>query len=1061
MDRKPGKNLFFIGVLAALALTLGIAPRAFAQSSSGSIVGTIRDQQGAVIPNAAISAKNLGTGAERSAMSDASGGFSIVSVPAGAYSVTATAPGFQTEIRSSATVTVGAALRVDFTLNVGAVSEKVEVTGEAPQVDTTTSTMSGLVNDTTIRELPLNGRDWLQLAQLQAGVQRVETQDQGLGRGPSRGTGASQNVYLVDGLVVNEQTNNSPGSILGSNMGVDAIREFSVLTNTFPAQYGRSAGGVINAITKSGTNDLHGTAFYFGRNSALDARNFFDLKTSPTDPHRLPPFRRHQFGGSAGGPIKKNKLFYFANYEGLRQFLSQSFSNQTLSPNARNGILATGTFTIDPRVQAYLPLFPLPNGPITGNTGLFVFGAGQQGTENYVTGRVDYLLSPNTTLSGSYAFDNASSTTPDAYNEKFLANHTRNQRVIVNLQHIFSSTVLNTVRTGFTRTVAFANQDTSPLTPLLTNTSLGFVAGRNMGSFNIPEIKSSPGGIGADGADLYWYTDPQFDDDLSWVKGRNSFKMGFSFEAIRDNVNFQSNPNGQWQFGSIQDFFTVTPQQFNSDFPGTSGYEGLRSKLFGVYFQDDLRLRSNLTLNLGLRWEPATDMIVVNNQNAALRNVTDTQVTIGNPVYNSPSMRNIAPRVGFAWDPFGDGKTSVRAGFGVLDLPQVPNMLNGKVTRSAPFFENGILNNPPSSSFPNGIFSLLGPTSLGTVVTQMNPSVAYKMQWNLNIQRQITRTFSLTAGYVGSKGVHLPLQRGDIDQVPPSLVTTLPGGKLQFPTTGTIPKINPNWARIMGSFWDGYSVYHSLQVNAVQQFSHGLMLQAAYVWSKSIDIGSQELGTSELPNSIEVPWSYNMNLNRAVSDFDIPQHLSLNFLYDLPLAAKSMSAVPRTIISGWELGGIFTVQSGTPYSVSYPFDRTRTGATGLGQSNAAQRPDFNPTAPGCTNGGVNPGNFQAYTNLACFSLPALGQIGTLGRNAERGPGLEDFDFSIFKSGNIGERVKYQFRAEFFNILNRANLEATLVPAFNTQGVLIPANAALKPPTVTTSRQIQYGLKFIW
>jgi len=951
---------------------------------------------------------------------------------------------------------------VDFTLNVGAVSEKVEVTGEVPQVDTTTSTMSGLVGDTTIRELPLNGRDWLQLAQLQSGVQRVETQDQGQGRGPSRGTGAkmsisggrpSQNVFLVDGLVVNEQTNNSPGSIFGGNMGVDSIREFSVLTNTYPAQYGRSAGGVINAITKSGTNDLHGTAFYFGRNSALDARNYFD--------QQIPPFRRHQFGSSAGGPLKKNKLFYFANYEGLRQFLSQSFSNQTLSPNARNGILTTGTVTIDPRVKPYLPLFPLPNGPITGNTGLFVFGAGQQGTEDYVAGRVDYLQTANTMLSGSYTFDNAHSTTPDAYNEKFLANRTRNQRVIVNLQHIFSPTILNTVRTGFTRTVAFANQDTSPLTPLLTDTSLGFVSGRNMGSFNIPELKSSPGGIGADGADLYWYTDPQFDDDLSWVKGRNNLKMGFSFEAIRDNVNFQSNPNGQWQFGSIQDFFAVVPQNFNSDFPGTSGYEGLRSKLFGVYFQDDLRLRPNLTFNLGLRWEPATDMTVVNGQNAYLRNITDTQVTIRNPVYNSPSLRNIAPRVGLAWDPFGTGKTSVRAGFGLFNIPQVPNMLNGKVTRSAPFFENGTLNNPPPFSFPNGIFGLLGPTSLGTVVTELNPSVSYKMQWNLNIQRQISRTLAITAGYVGSKGVHLPLQRGDIDQVPASLVTTLPDGKLQFPTTGTIPKINPNWARIMGSFWDGYSVYHALQVNAVQQFSHGLMLQAVYVWSKSIDIGSQELGTSELPNAIEVPWAGNINLNRGVSDFDVPQHLSLNLLYDLPQPGKTMSAAPRLMLSGWELGGIFTVQSGTPYSVSYPFDRIRTGATGLGQSNSAQRPDFNPTAPGCTKGGVNPGNFQAYTNFACFSLQPLGQIGNLGRNAQRGPGLEDFDFSLFKSGNISERLRVQFRAEFFNILNRSNLEATLVPAFNTQGNLIPGNAALKPPTVTTSRQIQFGLKVIW
>src|SRR5438046_795047 len=362
------------------------APQSVAQTVAGRRLGTIRDSQGAVIPGATVSAKSLETGAERTTVSDDSGGFNITSVPAGSYEVTASLAGFQKEVRSGVTLTVGAALRVDFTLKVGALQqEEVVVTGEAPQVDTTTSTMSGLVSETTIRELPLNGRDWLQLGALQSGVLIGLSKNPDLGENVTHGGGMfmsisggrpTSNVFMVDGLVINDHANKSPGSALGVNLGVDAIREFSILTSTYSAEFGRSSGGVINAITKGGTNAIHGTGFYFGRNSALDARNFFD--------QGLPPFRRHQFGGAVGGPIKKDKLFYFTNYEGMRQFLSESFSSATLSPNARNGILASGApVQIDPRVQPYLALFPVANGRINGDSAKYVFGAGHLGIENY------------------------------------------------------------------------------------------------------------------------------------------------------------------------------------------------------------------------------------------------------------------------------------------------------------------------------------------------------------------------------------------------------------------------------------------------------------------------------------------------------------------------------------------------------------------------------------------------------------------------------------------------------------------------------------------------------
>src|SRR3989454_2276685 len=562
MVLKVQRARLLVAVLAAAVSLLVNAPRSVAQTVAGRIVGTIRDSQGAVIPNASVSAKNLETGAERTMLSDASGGFNITSIPAGSYEVTASAPGLQKEVRSGVTLTVGAALRVDFTLNVGVLQEQVVVTGEAPQVDTTTSTMSGLVAETTIRELPLNGRDWLQLGALQPGVLIGFSKNPDLGENVTHGGGMfmsisggrpTANVFMVDGLVINDNANKSPGSALGVNLGVDAIREFSVLTSTYSAEYGRSSGGVINAITKAGSNMVHGTAFYFGRNSALDARNFFD--------QNLPPFRRHQFGGAVGGPIKADKLFFFGNYEGLRQFLSESFSSDTLSPNARNGILASGaTVRIDPRIVPYLALFPVANGRINGDSAKYVFGAGQLGIENYAVGRMDFLSSASTTIYGTYVFDTSHSTTPDAYNNRMIGDRGRPQRFTLSMQHVFSPALLNTINVGLSRAVGTGNIDAQANRPAVTDKSLGFFPGQNAGSLSIAELQvptNTPGGLGSTGGDSLWYTSPQFNDNLAWVKGRHNIRTGFSVEAIRDNIDVGHNPLGDWSFNSIQDFLTL------------------------------------------------------------------------------------------------------------------------------------------------------------------------------------------------------------------------------------------------------------------------------------------------------------------------------------------------------------------------------------------------------------------------------------------------------------------------------------------------------------------------
>jgi hypothetical protein len=1048
-------------VVLLMAATLVNAPRSTAQTVAGRIVGTIRDSQGAVIPNASVSAKNLETGADRTTLSDSSGGFNITNIPAGAYELTVSAPGFQKEVRGGLTLTVGAALRVDFALNVGALQEQLVVTGEAPQVDTTTSTMSGLVAENTIRELPLNGRDWLQLGALQSGVLIGLSKNPDFGENVTHGGGMfmsisggrpTANVFLMDGLVINDNANKSPGSALGVNLGVDAIREFSVLTSTYSAEYGRSSGGVINAITKAGTNTIHGTAFYFGRNSALDARNFFDQK--------IPPFRRHQFGGAAGGPIKKDKLFFFGNYEGLRQFLSESFSTDTLSPNARNGILVSGPVRVDPRVTPYLALFPLPNGTINGDTGKYVFGAGQLGIENYALGRMDFLSSTSTTIYGTYMFDTSHATTPDAYNNRTVGDQGRHQRFTLSMQHVFSPTLLNTMTVGLSRSVGKGNADVAANRPVVTDQSLGFFSGLNAGSITIGDLQlptNTPGGLGATGGDSVWYTSPQFSDSLTWVKGRHNIRTGFSVEAIRDNLDVGHNPLGDWQFNSIQDFLTDVPAVFGTAVPGKGSYRGIRTKIFGMYVQDDFRLRTNLTANLGVRYEPATVLSEANGLTTNLRNLWDAQMTIHQPMYQNPTLHNFSPRVGLAWDPAGDGRTSVRAGFGMFNVLPLPNLLSGNINHTVPFNLNATVVKPPASTFPNQILPLLTPDAGSGYYMQGDPPEAYKLQWNLNIERQIRSGLSITAGYVGSRGVHLPRRYGDLDLVPLSLVKTAPDGHLLFPS-GPPQRVNPNFPLIPATLWNGYSSYHSGQLNVVQRFTHGFTFQGVYVWSKNIDVGSSEVNRSDNFNNVDAPYGFKPGLERGVADWDVPHHFAANFVWDLP-KVSTQNVVPRVLLSGWEMGGIFTAQTGMPFSATIAADRAGTG-TGAGNNNG-QRPDYNP-APGCTPNAVNPGHPEAYIKLQCFTFPAAGTLGNLGRNTLRAPGMEDFDFSLFKNHDLlGEKLKIQFRAEAFNLFNRGNFGARTASIINGRGVFVPGNAVLKAPTITTSRQIQFGTKLIW
>ncbi|MGH9356302.1 MAG: carboxypeptidase regulatory-like domain-containing protein, partial [Terriglobia bacterium] len=539
---KPGTRQ----ILFAAAMLLMSGALACSQTVSGNIFGTVLDPSGAVVPGVKIIATSVQTGAVRSATSSSLGTYQLPGVPAGVYNVQASVRGFKSVVRNGVVVTVGANISVDFSLAIGQPLQTLQVTGAAPQIETTNATLRGVVGSTAIRELPLNGRDWLQLATLQPGVvggvgQTPTTASSAGSSGrAARGNGlalsisggrSTENAFLIDGLIVNDYANAGPGSSLGVNMGVDAIQEFSVLSSDYTAQYGFSSGGVVNSILKSGTNQIHGSAYYFLRNSALDARNFFDIPT-------VPPFIRNQFGGSVGGPIKKDKTFFFANFEALRQNLSISEASNTLSLAARNGILTTGNVTVSPNIKPYLAAFPLPNGPVTGDTARFFFGGKDLGNEYYTIGKINHNFSEQTMLYGSYSFDNTTNTLPDPYNEKLIDTPSRRQNVILSLDHIFRPTLLNTVRAGVSRTHAADAFDIAAVSPnpIITDPSFGFIPGEPAGIITIPGTTGFLGGLGASGADFYNYTAPQVSDDLTWIKGRHTVKIGGIVDRIEFDV---------------------------------------------------------------------------------------------------------------------------------------------------------------------------------------------------------------------------------------------------------------------------------------------------------------------------------------------------------------------------------------------------------------------------------------------------------------------------------------------------------------------------------------------
>ena len=1066
-------RLFFFPILIFVLSSFSVA---HAQIVGGSISGTVRDTSGAVVTGAAVTVHQVETGATRILATNADGRFYAPSVPVGNYVVSVAHDGFQTDQRSGISLAIGQSIDLAFVLGVEKAQQEVVVDAQIENVNITTQQASGLIDEHQVKELPLNGRSFDELLTLNpASINYTSQRSGGIGSSNSSvgnmfavsGRRPQDNVFLLNGIEYTGASliNVTPGGTSGQLLGVDAVREFNVATDTYGASYGKRDGAQVSIVTSSGTNQFHGGAFEFIRNSALDARNYFDVGS-------IPEFQRNQFGGSLGGPIRANKLFLFSNYEGFRQ--NWNLSAVTLVPDseARLGYLpnSSGVETyvgVNSAVQPLFALWPAANGPDLGSGIAEAFSHPRQTIrEDFGTTRFDDNIAVNDLLFAVFTVDDSTANTPSANPLSYVNESLREQVASIQEQHVFSPSLLNTARFGYSRASFFFTGST-PVS------IAGWVTGDPIGAIVISGSTASNGasqisqaGLNVGSNNLTSRNLFTGDDHVYWSRGRQQIEAGVWLQRIQSNDLLAQDQYGQASFSTLQSFLQGTVKTFTV-VPSPTEL-GWRSLEFAAFVEDTIKLTPRLELRAGFRSETTNGWNEAQGRaaNYALLNgVLQTQPIVGSSALTTNRARFLpAPRVGFAWDVWGNGKTAVRGGFGVYH--GLLDTLDYRLDQTAPF---NTAESISSIAVSNLHITPGTPPPSGTKVSPSNvqPDIATPavLEWSLRVEQLVAPRTTLTVGYVGSHSYHQILSEDLNEPVP----TYAANGDVYYPFTApatSAPLANTSLANSTSWVSTGTALYNGLTVDVRRTFGSGLQFRGNYTWSKNLDDGSawNTSVSGNTPAFVAFPLQPKTDWGPAATD--VRQVASVNASYELPFGPqkhylKNPSAPVNLLAAGWTVSAIVGLQNGFPFSPQLGYN-----APGNGDTRNPVRPSWNPNF----SGNLYPRTPGEYFNPSAFIQPTVtvpssgggsttyGTYGNVSRDSLVGPGLSELDFSATKNTRITERVGLQFRAEFFNILNHSNFLTPNEVVYSSATSGISPTAGVITATSTTSRQIQFGAK---
>jgi hypothetical protein len=1082
-----------------LGFVVLVAASLSAQTFRGTILGTVTDSTGAVISGAKVEVKNTGTGQERSATTSGDGSYSVPELPIGTYTVTISQQGFQTSVTTGVVVDVAAERRVDAQMKTGEVSQRVEVSGELlPQVETTSAELGGTLTTETITNLPVNGRDYTKLIYLNPGVSgspdQISDSPGSFGTFSMNGSRGRANNFLLDGTDMNDGYRNDPAineaGVFGDPatiLPIDAVAELRVLSN-YEAEYGRNSGAVVNIVTKSGTNTWHGSALEYWRGGELGARNFFNFAPDPKA-----AFHNHQFGGSLGGALVKDRTFFYVNYEGQRESGGLAGLNNVPGPAelsaAQADLAARGETGLISQTMINLLARNPWHAPSSGS-GLGIGTITQFNNRvDSMIGKIDHNFNANNLLTGRYYFGDSDQSFPLALQAGGITpgfnsvTPTRVQLVSLSYVKVLSTARVNEARLGWNRFVEGFFPEDRHFDP----SSIGMLTGASPSDFGLPFISVTgfaPIGAAKSLPRSRVDSNLHFIDNFSWKKGAHDIKVGYEFRRTTIQLIQDVNFRGKMGFGSIADPIDpsasgpgpISPlEAFLLGMPNsggqTSGFSRRHSyeNNHGLYIQDSWRISPQLTFNAGLRW----DYFGVVGEKDHLFNrfipSTGTLVPIGkaggpSTLYN-PDHNNFAPRLSVAYDLTGRGRTVVRAGWGIFYDAFSQDIFLGHIPYNCAFC--------PGPAFAGATFAPNAPINTaklsGLQITPANPvygapgdlgdffgvdphlRTPYTQNFNLNVQQQLTSRAVLQVGYVGAIGTKLFRFR-DVNQPGQSAITafdlscTSPinnnpancpiGG---FDSGGNVPRPFGNFFYINQQESTANSNYHSLQTSLRMTSWHGLTSMVNFVWSHSIDNASDL--EDFIPNAAQPNNSLATNLERGNSNFDIRRRFTWNFAYEFP----QFSANHKRLTAGWGVDGVVSLQDGQPFQLNYNFEGDYSGSGEgfdrpdvVGPIHYESQPfnflDLTAFQTPCTFGNPTASSTSGDSNC----LAGTRHFGNLGRSALRGPAFKEFNFSVSKTTPITERVQLQIRAEFFNLFNHPNFANPELPNF----IADPANNGL-------------------